>query len=116
MVRVNHGLVSRISRQGDTTRRAHARSDKRRDAEKKVGGPRCGLTVAIIEINCMASWESSSELNAIVRFKAMDDLGAEVKRKILSDDPKRFYGILCAVKTSSRELAALNTIGATDGP
>jgi len=37
--------------------------------------------------------DTSSELNAISRFKAMDDLSAEVKRKILSDNPRRFYGI-----------------------
>ena len=35
----------------------------------------------------------SSELNAIARFKAMDHLTPEVKRKILFDNPKRFYGI-----------------------
>ncbi len=37
--------------------------------------------------------DTSSELNAIARFRAMDGLGAEVKRKILSDNPKNFYGI-----------------------
>ncbi len=37
--------------------------------------------------------DTSSELNAIARFQAMDDLSAEVKRKILCDNPKRFYGI-----------------------
>jgi len=37
--------------------------------------------------------DTSSELNAIARFKAMDHLTAEVKRKILFDNPKRFYGI-----------------------
>lgn len=37
--------------------------------------------------------DTSSELNAIARFKAMDHLTAEVKRKILFDNPRRFYGI-----------------------
>ncbi|MSP38530.1 MAG: hypothetical protein EXR70_08575 [Deltaproteobacteria bacterium] len=37
--------------------------------------------------------DTSSELNAIARFKAMADLSAETKRKILSDNPKRLYGI-----------------------
>jgi predicted TIM-barrel fold metal-dependent hydrolase len=37
--------------------------------------------------------DTSSELNAISRFKAMEGLSPEVKRKILSDNPKRFYGI-----------------------
>ena len=37
--------------------------------------------------------DTSSELNAISRFKAMGGLSPEVKRKILSDNPKRFYGI-----------------------
>jgi predicted TIM-barrel fold metal-dependent hydrolase len=37
--------------------------------------------------------DTSSELNAIARFQAMSDLSAEVKRKILCDNPKRFYGI-----------------------
>lgn len=37
--------------------------------------------------------DTSSELNAIARFKALDGLSAEVKRKILSDNPKRLYGI-----------------------
>jgi predicted TIM-barrel fold metal-dependent hydrolase len=37
--------------------------------------------------------DTSSELNAITRFKAMDQLTNEVKRKILFDNPKRFYGI-----------------------
>ena len=37
--------------------------------------------------------DTSSELNAIARFKAMDHLNDEVKRKILSDNPRRFYGI-----------------------
>jgi predicted TIM-barrel fold metal-dependent hydrolase len=37
--------------------------------------------------------DTSSELNAIARFKAMEGLDEEVKRKILSDNPKRFYGI-----------------------
>jgi predicted TIM-barrel fold metal-dependent hydrolase len=37
--------------------------------------------------------DTSSELNAISRFKAMEDLSAAVKKKILSDNPKRFYGI-----------------------
>jgi len=37
--------------------------------------------------------DTSSELNAISRFKAMDQLTNEVKRKILFDNPKRFYGI-----------------------
>ena len=37
--------------------------------------------------------DTSSELNAIARFKAMKDLSPEVKRKILSDNPRRFYGI-----------------------
>ena len=37
--------------------------------------------------------DTSSELNAIARFKAMAGLSDEVKRKILSDNPRRFYGI-----------------------
>ena len=37
--------------------------------------------------------DTSSELNAISRFKAMEGLSDEVKRKILSDNPRRFYGI-----------------------
>ena len=37
--------------------------------------------------------DTSSELNAIARFKAMNELSPEVKRKILSDNPKRLYGI-----------------------
>ena len=37
--------------------------------------------------------DTSSELNAIARFKAMDHLTPEVTRKILFDNPKRFYGI-----------------------
>jgi len=37
--------------------------------------------------------DTSSELNAISRFRAMGDLGEDVKRKILSDNPRAFYGI-----------------------
>jgi predicted TIM-barrel fold metal-dependent hydrolase len=37
--------------------------------------------------------DTSSELNAIARFRAMEGLSDAVKRKILSDNPKRFYGI-----------------------
>jgi predicted TIM-barrel fold metal-dependent hydrolase len=37
--------------------------------------------------------DTSSELNAISRFKAMAGVGADVKRKILSDNPKTFYRI-----------------------
>jgi predicted TIM-barrel fold metal-dependent hydrolase len=37
--------------------------------------------------------DTSSELNAIARFKALDGLNDRVKRKILSDNPRRFYGI-----------------------
>ena len=37
--------------------------------------------------------DTSSELNAISRFKASEGLAEEIKRKILSDNPKRFYGI-----------------------
>ena len=37
--------------------------------------------------------DTSSELNAISRFRAMEDLGEDVKRKILSDNPRAFYGI-----------------------
>src|ERR1700752_2401234 len=37
--------------------------------------------------------DTSSELNAISRFKAMEGLYQPVKRKILSDNPRRFYGI-----------------------
>jgi predicted TIM-barrel fold metal-dependent hydrolase len=37
--------------------------------------------------------DTSSELNAIARFKAMKSLSPEVKRRILSDNPRRFYGI-----------------------
>ena len=37
--------------------------------------------------------DTSSELNAISRFKAMEGLNPRVKQKILSDNPRRFYGI-----------------------
>ena len=37
--------------------------------------------------------DTSSELNAISRFRALEGVGAEVKRKILSDNPRTFYGI-----------------------
>jgi hypothetical protein len=37
--------------------------------------------------------DTSSELNAISRFKAMEGLNPQIKRKILSDNPRRFYGI-----------------------
>ena len=37
--------------------------------------------------------DTSSELNAIARLKAMESLRSEVKRKILSDNPTKFYGI-----------------------
>ena len=37
--------------------------------------------------------DTSSELNAIARFKAMEDIDPKIKRKILSDNPRRFYGI-----------------------
>ena len=37
--------------------------------------------------------DTSSELNAISRFRAMEDLGEDVKRKILSANPRAFYGI-----------------------
>ncbi len=37
--------------------------------------------------------DTSSELNAIARFKAIGDLSEAVKRKILSDNPRRFYGL-----------------------
>ena len=37
--------------------------------------------------------DTSSELNAIARFKAMEGLSDEVKRKILFENPRRFYGI-----------------------
>jgi len=37
--------------------------------------------------------DTSSELNVIARFKAMENLGSEAKRKILSDNPRRLYGI-----------------------
>ena len=37
--------------------------------------------------------DTSSELNAIARFQKMDGLSEEVKRKILSANPRRFYGI-----------------------
>jgi uncharacterized protein len=37
--------------------------------------------------------DTSSELNAIVRFKAMSSLSAQSKRKILLDNAKKFYGI-----------------------
>jgi predicted TIM-barrel fold metal-dependent hydrolase len=37
--------------------------------------------------------DTSSELNAISRFKAMAGVDPHVKRKILSDNPRRFYGI-----------------------
>jgi hypothetical protein len=35
---------------------------------------------------------STSDLNAISRFQAMEGLNPQVKRKILSDNPRRFYG------------------------
>jgi predicted TIM-barrel fold metal-dependent hydrolase len=37
--------------------------------------------------------DTSSELNAIARFKAMDGLSPGVKQKILSDNPRRFYSL-----------------------
>jgi len=37
--------------------------------------------------------DTSSELNAISRFRAMENLSEGVKRKILSDNPRAFYGI-----------------------
>lgn len=37
--------------------------------------------------------DTSSELNAISRFKALESLSVEVKRKILSANPRSFYGI-----------------------
>ena len=37
--------------------------------------------------------DTSSELNAISRFKANECLNADIKRKILSDNPKRFYNL-----------------------
>ena len=37
--------------------------------------------------------DTSSELNAIARFRAIEGLSETVKRKILSDNPRRFYGI-----------------------
>jgi predicted TIM-barrel fold metal-dependent hydrolase len=37
--------------------------------------------------------DTSSELNAIARFKALDGLNDRVKRKILSDNARRLYGI-----------------------
>jgi hypothetical protein len=37
--------------------------------------------------------DTSSELNAISRSKAMEVLDPQVKRKILSDNSRRFFGI-----------------------
>lgn len=37
--------------------------------------------------------DTSSELNAISRFKALEKLSPQVKRKILSDNPRRLYKI-----------------------
>jgi hypothetical protein len=37
--------------------------------------------------------DTSSELNAISQFQAMEGLGPQVKKKILSDSPRLFYGI-----------------------
>ena len=37
--------------------------------------------------------DTSSELNAIARFKALESINETSKRKILTDNPKRFYGI-----------------------
>lgn len=37
--------------------------------------------------------DTSSELNAIARFKAMAGLSEDVKKKILCHNPRRFYGI-----------------------
>lgn len=37
--------------------------------------------------------DTSSELNAIARFQAMIDLSADVKHKVLYENPKRLYGL-----------------------
>jgi uncharacterized protein len=37
--------------------------------------------------------DTSSELNAIARFKAMKNLTPEIKGKFLSENPRKFYGI-----------------------
>jgi predicted TIM-barrel fold metal-dependent hydrolase len=37
--------------------------------------------------------DTSSELNAIARFKALEGIGEAVQREIFSDNPKRFYAI-----------------------
>jgi predicted TIM-barrel fold metal-dependent hydrolase len=37
--------------------------------------------------------DTSSELNAIARFRKMEGIGAKAKRKILWDNPKAFYNI-----------------------
>ena len=37
--------------------------------------------------------DTSSELNAIARFKALPGLTGAVKRKVLWDNPKKFYGL-----------------------
>lgn len=37
--------------------------------------------------------DTSSELNAIARFRALPDLGAAAKQKILAENPRRLYGI-----------------------
>jgi len=39
--------------------------------------------------------DTSGALNPIAQCKAMKDLTPEVKRKILSDNPRRLYGIYC---------------------
>jgi len=40
-----------------------------------------------------ATADTSSELNAISRFKASEDLSEVVKRKILFDNPKKLYDL-----------------------
>jgi predicted TIM-barrel fold metal-dependent hydrolase len=37
--------------------------------------------------------DTSRELNAIARFQMMEALNPQVKRKIFSDNARRFYGI-----------------------
>jgi hypothetical protein len=37
--------------------------------------------------------KATSELNAISRLKGIEGLNPQVKRKILSNNPRRFYGI-----------------------
>ena len=45
--------------------------------------------------NSLLSWNGWNHWNRLLLgvFKAMEGLNPQVKRKILSDNPRRFYGI-----------------------